>query len=137
MDRLRTFGISGFVRVPSLPPSPEPVLYTEKKRMSEKTPEDSPNFVPPQLQDFAKRRHELINRHQPAHLRDQIKKIAAARKVDPTYVEYVLFPILVSTLAAKAFIEQWEEGPDTRAIRRAASLLEKPGYVTEDDEAVE
>lgn len=59
-------------------------------------------------------------------LRDQIKDIAS-RRVNPTYAEQVDFPATVDHLAAAAFVEQWEEGTDTRAVRKAYIMLHASG----------
>lgn len=63
-------------------------------------------------------------------LREQIRKIAE-RRVNPVYAEATNFPMLVTMLSAKAFIEQWPDGDDTAALRHAAKLLESPGFVSE------
>lgn len=48
-------------------------------------------------------------------------------RIDREMAEQVQFPVLVDRLAVKAFHEQWEEGTDTRAIRRALDLFQRPG----------
>jgi hypothetical protein len=68
-------------------------------------------------------------------LRDQIREIAR-RVVDEHFAADGQFPMIVTALAAKAFIEEWPDATDTRAVRRAARLLSNPGWVTIDEEAV-
>lgn len=71
-------------------------------------------------------------------LRDQIESIATRRVNGHGYFsESTQFPLLVTLLASKAFIEEWPAGPDSRAVRRAAQLLVSPGWVSPEEEGVE
>lgn len=69
-------------------------------------------------------------------LREQIEDIGR-RTINPRFVEAIEFPGLVRSLAEVAFHEKWPEGPDTRAVRRALDLLKSPGWVTDQEPAVE
>ena len=69
-------------------------------------------------------------------LRTQILRIAE-RRINPAFAATIDWPTIVDTLARNAFIEEWEDGADVRAIRRAAGLLHgRPGWVTEDEPEV-
>jgi hypothetical protein len=68
-------------------------------------------------------------------LREQIHEIAAQR-INSVYADHVAFPMVVTALAAQAFIEQWTESVDTRAVRKASQLLSSPGWVSDEEEGV-
>lgn len=69
-------------------------------------------------------------------LREQIKDIGC-RKINSYFVAQTNFPLVATTLAAKAFMEAWPEDQDTRALRQACKLLSNPGWISEDMEGVE
>lgn len=64
-------------------------------------------------------------------LREQIQNIATIR-INSAFVQYSNFSTWVDSLAALAFIEQWPESSDTRAIRVAWKLLHTTGVVNSD-----
>lgn len=62
-------------------------------------------------------------------LREQITEIGRVR-VSPHFTEDVGFVTVVKELAQLAFVHRWPESWETRAIRRAWSLLNVlPGYI--------
>jgi len=66
------------------------------------------------------------------NLREQVRGIAG-RRINLVFAEKVSFPLILTALAAQAFMEQWPESPDTRAVRKACELMKNPGWVSEDE----
>jgi len=68
-------------------------------------------------------------------LREQILELGE-RKVNAEYVKSAGFINTIEHLARLAFIDEWEEGIETRAIRHGCLLLRTQAMVPEDEPAV-
>lgn len=67
-------------------------------------------------------------------LRGQIEELAE-KHLSAFFAEGTM-PLFVALLVNKAFIEEWPDGSDVRSVRRAAKLLESPGWIAEDEPGV-
>jgi len=64
-------------------------------------------------------------------------------RINPVYADLVHFPrqvtdlsVQVTDLSVQAFLDQWPESVDTRAIRLAGRLLTAPGFIKDDEKEV-
>lgn len=78
----------------------------------------------------------VLQDQKPVKLREQI--LAIARAYNEAWAMNRPLPQMVQVLAYQAFIYEWPESADTRAIRRAAKLLDGPfGVVSADEPGVD
>ena len=69
-------------------------------------------------------------------LREQLEEIGCSW-IGPEWVRAVGFPGMVNRLAIIAFRDGLGDTVVTRAIRRGVNLMERPGFVTADEPAVD
>ena len=70
-------------------------------------------------------------------LREQICSIGVRVELCCSLTEDVNLAVLISLLIKKAFLEEWPESQDTRAIRKAGKLLHGSGFVADFEPGVE
>jgi len=87
--------------------------------------------------DLMKSEREVIKPYrETVSLREQCEKIIVDN-VNEEYLEFAGFVRALNCIAMKFFMKMKEEGVETRAIRRALELLQKPGYLRDTDREVE
>ncbi len=68
-------------------------------------------------------------------LKEQIFRITVTR-INLSFAEMFETPKQIDALVHEAFLRQWGDHWETRAVRKAAQLMEDPGYFSDDEPGV-